>query len=129
MGSFSFRPFCDPGVPKWSTIICYPHTCYQTHLLSTQLLSNLVCYEASTAIHTFASKPHLLSGQFAINAQLHSTLLLSLIICYTFSACSRSTFLLILFLKIQTKNRKFLKNFEFFIFWHGHGVGLFCWLK
>ena len=54
------------------------------HLLSNSFTINLVtitfiCYQASTAIETFAIKPHLLSGQFAINSQVHST---SVIICY-----------------------------------------------
>ena len=52
-------------------ISCHPNMCYQTHLLSAQLrshlLSSLIRYPTSAAIETFAIKPHLLSGQFAIS--------------------------------------------------------------
>ena len=58
-------------------LICYQLSCYHIHLLS-----SLICYPALTAIDTLAIKPHLLSGQFAINPQLQSTILLSIIICY-----------------------------------------------
>ena len=77
----------------------HPNICYQTHLLSTQLQS-----------HSFAIKPHLpsglncfqhicyqamhlLSGQFVINPQQQSTILLSIIICYQILTSYQSLFL------------------------------------
>ena len=67
-------------------LIYYQLSSYQPQLLSKHLLSNsftinlvaitFICYQVSTAIDTFAMKPHLLSDYFAINSQLHSTLLL-----------------------------------------------------
>ena len=58
-------------------LIYYQLSCYHIHLRS-----SLIFYLALTAIDTFANKAHLLSGQFAINPQLQSTILLSIIICY-----------------------------------------------
>jgi len=43
----------------------------------TQSFDQPTCYPASAAIDTLAFKPHLLSGQFAINPQLLSTILKS----------------------------------------------------
>ena len=73
----------------YNQLSCYPNICYLTHLLSTQVRSHsfainldLICYQVSTAIDTFTIKPHLLLEQFSIISQLHSTFLLSVIICY-----------------------------------------------
>ena len=74
------------------------------------LLSSLICYPASTAIDIFAIKSHLLSGQFAINPQLQSTILLSIIICYTiFDLLS-----IFNFTNFFLKNPQKMKNFSKF---------------
>ena len=96
-------------------LACYQLTCYQTHLLSTHLLS-----------HSFAIKPHLLSG---LNSYRHTCYQASLAIraiCYQSSVAINnfsinhhllSNFRLALnhyfnqffFLKIRKKMEKFLK--------------------
>ena len=94
----------------WSTIICYKLTCYPLTCNQNQLRSHpfaiksLICYQASTAIGTFAFKPHLLSGQFAINPQLQSTILLSIIICHQIMLILSN-----FFIKIRKKMEKFLR--------------------
>ena len=135
-----------------SAIICYqltwyPLFCNQNQLLSASsgiqtfaikliyywlscdhihLLSSLICNPASTAIDIFAIKPHFLSGQFAINPQLQSTILLSIIICYQIFDLLSILILTNFSLKIR---KKFLKILEFFILWQtlrGHGTGSLC---
>ena len=113
----------------WSTIICYQLTCYHLQSKSVaiqtfaiklihyqlscdhfHLLLSLICIPASTAIDTFAIKPHLLSGQFTINPQLQSTILLSIIICYQiFDLLS-----IIIFTNFFLKNPQKMKNFSKF---------------
>ena len=108
-------------------LINYQLSCDHIHLIS-----SLICYPTSTAIDTFAFKPHLLSSQFAVNPQLQSTILLSIIICYQiFDFLSIITFTFFSPKNFQ-KNGKISQNLEFFILWQtlrGHGTGSFCCLK
>jgi hypothetical protein len=78
------------------------------------LLSSLICYPSSTAIDTFAFKPHLLSGQFAINPQLLSTIWLSIIICHQIFDLLLILIFTNFFPKNPQKKWKFFQNFEFF---------------
>ena len=112
------------------SLTCYPLTfyqltCYQTHLLSTQLLS-----------HSFAIKPHLLSG---LNCYLHTCYQASLAIrpiCYESSVAinnfainhhllsnfrpALNHYLKQFFLKIRKKMEKFLK------IWNSSVSGKLC---
>ena len=85
-------------------LICQQLSCYHIHLQS-----SLICYPASTAIATLAIKPHLLSGQFAINPQLQSTIFLSIIICYQIFDLLSIITLTSFFSKNSQKMEKFLK--------------------
>ena len=91
------------------SLTCYPLTCYQTHLLSTQLIS-----------HSFAIKPHLLSGLNCYRHTCYQANLLSILshFCYQssfavkFSPCSQSL-LETVFSKNPQKMEKFLKIWNF----------------
>ena len=120
-------------------LIYYQLTCHQTHLLSTHVLSNsftinsraikLIYYQLGCYQPQLLSK-HLLSNAFtinlvaitficyqalfAINSQLHSTFLVSVIIFYQIFGLL-SNFIFTHFVPNNTqKNGKFLKNVEFF---------------
>ena len=84
------------------------------HLLSASLAI------LSLAIDTLSIKPHLLSGHFAINSQLQSTILLSIIICYQIFALLSIITLTSFFLKIRKKMEKFLK------IWNSSVSGKLC---
>ena len=96
-------------------LICIQLSCYHIHLLS-----SLICYPASTAIDTLAIKPHLLSGQFAINPPLQSTIWLSIIICYQIFALLWIIILTNFFQKSGEKMKKFLK------IWNSSVSGKLC---
>ena len=96
-------------------LICYQLSCFHIHLLS-----SLICYPASTAIDTLAIKPHLLSGQFAINPPLQSTIWLSIIICYQIFALLWIIILTNFFQKSGEKMKKFLK------IWNSSVSGKLC---
>ena len=98
------------------SLTCYPLTCYQTHLLSTQLLS-----------HSFAIKPHLLSGLNCYRHTCYQANLLSIPSCNQQFCYQSSNFRLALnhylkqfFLKIRKKMEKFLK------IWNSSVSGKLC---
>ena len=84
------------------------------HLLSASLAI------LSLAIDTLSIKPHLLSGHFAINSQLQSTILLSIIICYQIFALLSIITLTSFFSKNPQKMEKFLK------IWNSSVSGKLC---
>ena len=107
-------------------LIHYQLSCDHFHLLL-----SLICIPALTAIDTFAIKSHFLSGQLAVNPQLQSKILQSIIICYTiFDLLS-----IFNFTNFFLKNPQKMKNFsKFWILYSlayssGHGAGTFCCLK